>query len=220
MTHLYGAALLYVYFFQTAFKLIDKIRDGAITVKRYSQPTAPCDRLIQHDATGGKVKAPLGEYRAGLDPVAFLHTIRAAQSALVAVTAPGIRETPAGASRGRFLAKVPNMWRKGEARPTQAARLRAPRHCRTLKDPFEGIWGDVLVWLQAEPDTKGKALMAILRVEHPDRFTEAHLRTMQRIVKEWREMMAKKLFYAATDADSAEPNGLPGVVLVGAGPKY
>ena len=68
--------------------------------------------------------------------------------------------------------------------------------------------------------SKWKALMAILRVEHPDRFTEAHLRTMRRIVKEWRGMMAKKLVYAATHEDSAETNGLPGVALVGAGPKH
>ena len=166
------------------------------------------------------MKAPLGEYRAGLDPVAFFHTIREAQSALVAATTSEVRETPAGASRGRFLAKLPSMWRKGEERPTQAARVRGPRHWRTLKDPFVGIWGDALVSLQAEPDNKGKGLMAILRVEHPDRFTEAHLRTMRRIVKEWRGMMAKKLVYAATHEDSAEPNGLPGVALVGAGPKH
>ena len=108
MTHLYGAARLYVYFFQPSFKLIDKIRDGAITVKRYGcQPTAPCDRLIQHDATGGKVKAPLGEYRAGLDPAAFMHTIREAQSALVAATAPKVRETPAGASRAGSFPSCP-----------------------------------------------------------------------------------------------------------------
>ena len=182
LTHLYGATRLYVYFFQPSFKLIDKIRDGAITVKRYScQPTAPCDRLIQHDATGNKVKAPPGEYRAGLDPVAFFHTIREAQSALVAATTSEVRETPAGASRGRFLAKLPSMWRKGEERPTQAARVSGPRHWRTLKDPFVGIWGDALVSLQAEPDNKGKGLMAILRAEHPDRFTEAHPRTMRRI---------------------------------------
>ena len=33
-------------------------------------------------------------------------------------------------------------------------------------------------------------------------------------------MMAKKLVYAATDEDSAKPNGLPGAALVGAGPKH
>ena len=64
--------------------------------------------------------------------------------------------------------------------------MRGRRHWRTLEDPSVGIWGDVLVSLQAEPDTKWKALMTIMRVEHPDRFTEAHLRTMQSRVKEWR----------------------------------
>ena len=98
--------------------------------------------------------------------------------------------------------------------------MRALRHWRTLKDPFECIWGDVWVSLRAEPDTKWKTLMAILQVEHPDRFTEAHLRTVQRKAKEWRGMTAEKLFYAATDVDSAEPNGLPGMALVGAGPKH
>ena len=94
------------------------------------------------------------------------------------------------------------------------------RHWRTLEDPFECIWGDVLGSLQAEPDTKWKALMAIMRGEHPARLTEAHLRTMQSRVKEWGGMMAKKLVYAATDEDSAEPNGLRGMALVGAGPKH
>ena len=75
-TYLLGRASVRLFLFQPSFKLIDKIRDGAITVKGYScQPTASCDRLIQHDATGDKVNAPLGEYRAGLDMVVFLHTI-------------------------------------------------------------------------------------------------------------------------------------------------
>ena len=171
MAHLYAAVRLYVNFFQPSFKLIDKTRDGAITVKHYSQPTRPCDRLVQHDATGDEVQASLRENRAGLDPVALLHTISEAQSTFVAATAPEIRETPAGESLGRFLAKLPSLWRQGEARPANPARVRGPRHWRTRKDPFEGVWGDVLVLLQAEPDTTGKALMARLQSERPDRFT-------------------------------------------------
>ena len=42
---------------------------------------------------------------------------------------------------------------------------------------------------------------------------------MQRRVKEWRGIMAKKLVYADTDEDSAEPNGLPEPALVGADTK-
>ena len=171
--HLYGALRLYVNFFQPSFKLIDKTRYGATTVKRYSPPTMPCDRLIQQDETSDEMRAALTEYRARLDPVLLLHTIREAQSALVAATTPEVRETPSGESLSRFLAKLPRLWCQGEVQPTHAARVRGPRHWRTRKDPFEGVWGNVLVWLQAEPGAAGKALMARLQSEHPDRFTTA-----------------------------------------------
>ena len=98
----------------------------------------------------------LEEYRAGLDPVFLLHTIREAQSALVAATSPELRDTPQGDGLDRFLAKLPSLWRQGETRPTHAAQVRSTRHWRTRKDPFEGVWSDVLLWLQAEPDARGR----------------------------------------------------------------
>ena len=79
--------------------------------------------------------------------------------------------------------------------------------------------GKVLVWLHAEPDATGKALMARLQLEHPDRFTEVQLRTMQRRVKEWRGIMAKKLVYAGTDEASAASSRLPELALIGADSK-
>ena len=123
MAHLYGALHLYVNFFQPSFKLIDKTRDGATTVKRYSPPTTSCDRLIQHDETNDEMRAALKEYR---------------------------------------------------------ARLQA---------------------------------------EHPDRFSAAQLRTMQRRVKQWRGIMAKELVYAGTEETFAEPRGLPELALIGADSK-
>ena len=168
MAHLYKALRLYVNFFHPSVKLIDKTRDGATTLRHYSQPTAPCDRLIQHDTTVDEMTAALQTHRAKLDPVLLLHTIREAQSALVAATSPEVRETPAGESLERFLAKFPSLWRQGEVRPTHAARVRAPLHWRTIKDSFEGVWGDLLVWLQAEPDVTGKTLIARLWSNHPD----------------------------------------------------
>ena len=215
MAHLYGAVRLYVNFFQPSFKLIDKTRGGATTVKRYSQPSTPCDRLIGHDAIGDDARAVLREYRAMLDPVLLLHTIREAQSALVAAMSPEVRETPSGESLERFLAKMPRLWRQGEVRPTHAVRVRGSRHWRTRKDPFEGVWGDVLVWLQAEPDASGKTLVARLQSEHPDRFSEAQLRTMQRRVKEWRGIMAKNMVYAG-GGQAARPGELQELTLSGA----
>ena len=106
MAHLYEALRLYVNFFQPSFKLIDKTWDDATTVKHCSQPTTPCDRLIQHAETSDEVKDALKEYQARLDPVLLLHTIREAQSALVATTAPKVRETPLKEWRGILVKKL------------------------------------------------------------------------------------------------------------------
>ena len=107
MVHRYKAVRLHVNYFQSSFKLVEKTRDGASVVKRYSPPTTPCDRLMQHDTVSAKLMAKLSEFRAGLDPVSLLHTIREAQSALVAVTSPDFSETPHGESLDRFLAGYP-----------------------------------------------------------------------------------------------------------------
>ena len=88
MVHLYKAVRLHVNYFQPSFKLLEKIRDGARVIKRYSPPATPCDRLMQHDETSVVVKNELREYRAGLDPVALLRSIREAQSAMAAMSSP------------------------------------------------------------------------------------------------------------------------------------
>ncbi len=77
----------------------------------------------------------------------------------------------------------------------------------------------MLVWLQTEPDAASKALMARLQPEHPDRFSEAQLRTMQHRVKEWRGIMAKELVYAGTAEPFVEPIRLPELALIGVGPR-
>ena len=61
--------------------------------------------------------------------------------------------------------------------------------------------------------------MARLQSKHPDRFTEAQLRTMQRRLKEWRGIMAKELVYAGTADTFSEPNRLPELTLIGADPR-
>ena len=82
MVYPYGAVRRYVNYFQPSFKLVEKTRHGSKVVKWYSPPATPCDRLMQHDAVGVEMKTALSEYRGKLDPVALLHAIREAQSAL------------------------------------------------------------------------------------------------------------------------------------------
>ena len=171
MVHLYKAVRLHMNYFQLSLKLLEKIGDGARVIKRYSPPATPCDRGMQHDKISATVKKELREYRAGLDPAVLLSSIREAQSAMAAMSSPQLQETPHGESIDRFPARLPTLWQQGEARPTHKARVRPPRHWRTRKDPFEGVWCDVLLWLQKDPGTNAKDLLARLRSAHPGRFS-------------------------------------------------
>ena len=88
IAHRHGVMRRYVNYFQPSFKLVEKTRNGSVTTKRYSPPATPCDRVIRHEAVSAGTKAALSERRAAfcssssVDPVALLHAIREAQSAL------------------------------------------------------------------------------------------------------------------------------------------
>ena len=174
---------------------------------------------MQHDAVSVEMKAALSEYRVQLDPVALLHAIREAQSALAAVTSPAIRPTPSGESLEQFLAKLPDWWRQDTAHTSRERRVQPPRTWRTRPDPFEGVWCDVLSWLQEDPDASAVVLLGRLQEAEPDRFSRAHLRTLQRRVQQWRGIMAKKLVYATAGEPMAGPAAMPELALVGRDPR-
>ena len=88
IAHLHGVMRLYVNCFQPSFKLLEKTRNGSVVTKRYSPPATPCDRVMRHDAFSAEAKAAVSERRATLDPVALLHAIREAQSALRGARVP------------------------------------------------------------------------------------------------------------------------------------
>ena len=94
-----------------------------------------------------------------MDPVALLHSVRETQSALASIVSPEVRPTPTGESLERLLAKLPDRWRQDEEAALRPAKVRAPHNWRTRKDPFEGVWCDVLGWLQEDPDASAVALL-------------------------------------------------------------
>jgi len=214
LAHLYQAARLYVNYFQPSFKLRKKMRDGARVRRSYDQPATPCDRLLRHPAVEDQIKERLRLQRSELDPVELLHRIREGQAALAAlVSTDGSLQGPGRESLDQFLAQLPRLWQAGEVRPTHRAQPTKPRHWRTRKDPFEAVWYDVLRWLQHDPDATAKALFYRLQREYPGRFPDGQLRTLQRRVRQWREIMARKLVYTCMNekAETAE------IGVVGAG---
>ena len=93
-----------------------------------------------------EVNRGLENSRARLDPMSLLHTIRGAQSALVAVNANESANVPNSESLEHFLSRLPELWRKGEVRPTHISEdgRSAPRTWRSRPDTSEGVWCEIL----------------------------------------------------------------------------
>lgn len=196
LAHLYHALRLYVNYFQPSFKLKAKTREGSRVKKSYFDPATPCERLLGDERVDEAVKASLRRERAPLDPVELLHRIRGAQSSIVSLS----RSEPGGDDRSdgleEFLAQLPRLWESGEARPTHRKTPGKPRDWRTRSDPFEGVWPQVLEWLEQASDATATVLFERLQAEHPGRFEGGQLRTLQRRLRGWRQVMAKHLVYS------------------------
>ena len=69
---------------------------------------------------------------------------------------------------------------------------------RTRKDPFEDVWPQVEEQLRLNPGLQGKTVFQWLQREHPDKFEDGQLRTLQRRIKQWRatEGPPKEVFFS------------------------
>jgi Integrase core domain len=202
----YRIVRLYVNYFQPSFKLLSKTRDGAKIKKRYHKPATPCERLLAHASVSDAAKEALRAELAPLDPAGLLHQIREGQAALAALGSGDLSHGPERQSLEDFLAKLPQLWREGEVRPTHRCEASSPRTWRTRKDPFEEVWPEILVWLQRDPDSTAKFLLGRLQGAYPNQYTDGLLRTLQRRIREWRYVMARSLVHGVDGcADGDEP---------------
>ena len=193
LARLYGAARLYVNFFQPSFKLKEKTRQGAKVKKAYHPPATPCDRLLEHPTVSDDVKARLLEQRVCLDPLALLHKIRECQASLATMAGRTVPEETQRADVDEFLRALPLLWKDGEARPTHRTKPKPARTWRTRKDPFASVWYEAVTWLERHPEATARQLFDELRSSHPDDFSNGQLRTLQRRVRDWRTQQARAL---------------------------
>ena len=198
LARLYSAARLFVNVFQPSFKLAEKTRIGARVRKRYHAPETPCGRLLASDAIPATMKERLRALLGTLDPLGLLDEIRAVQHHLAGLAAGAtVHPMPQrDADLDGFLRSLALAWRAGEVRPTHQPRKRPPRHWRTRRDPFESTWPRVVEWLEAEPHRTAKELFDRLRREHPEMFPPGQLWTLQRRVRDWRRLAARRLILA------------------------
>ncbi|NVB36387.1 IS21 family transposase [Pseudenhygromyxa sp. WMMC2535] len=93
----------------------------------------------------------------------------------------------AAAAAAGMSVRSARKWQSGPL-PSQT---KEPRHWRTRKDPFEGVWEEKIVPLlerDKEGELEAKTLLKQLIEEKPERFNQGQLRTMQRRVRDWRAL--------------------------------
>jgi hypothetical protein len=74
---------------------------------------------------------------------------------------------------------------------------KADRNWRTRPDPFADVWEEVRELVEANPGLEAKTLFESLQRQHPGRFRDGQLRTLQRRMKHWRgtEGPGKEVFF-------------------------
>ena len=73
------------------------------------------------------------------------------------------------------------------------SQLKQPRSYRTRQDPFERDWLQLEQMLQAAPELEATTLFEWLCDQHPGRYQENQLRTLQRRVADWRALHQSRL---------------------------
>ncbi len=208
LARLYSASRLFVNFFQPSFKLAEKSRVGARVSKRYHAPETPCARLLASPSIDERMKERLRAILVTLDPLRLLDEIRTVQEHLAGLARGEVLHVlpHRDADLDRFLRSLATAWKEGEVRPTHRPGPKPERHWRTRRDPFEEVWPRVVGWLEAEPELTAKEALHRLRTEGLGEFPDGQLRTLQRRVKEWRHLAARRLvFTMPTPFASAAP---------------
>ena len=64
--------------------------------------------------------------------------------------------------------------------------MKQPRSWRTRLDPFAEDWPLIAEMLAGAPELEGRTVLEVLEIKRPGRYSESHLRTLQRRIRRWR----------------------------------
>jgi hypothetical protein len=204
----YRALRLYVNFFQPSMKLREKRRDGMALQRRYDRAQTPWQRLLASGVLDAASTARLTGIFQRLDPVrlrrqletlldalwrhaAFVSPISPAGAHLAPTPGPlvAFQHAACGTPAAAPLPPEPpdlGVTATGRRRYRQTHKYAGPRWWRTRADPFADVWDEVAARLAADPTRTAKGLFRELQAQHPGRFPDIQLRTLQRRVQQWR----------------------------------
>ena len=202
LARLYAAARLHTNLLQPSFKLREKVRVGARVTKRWHPPVTPAERALASGRLDAESLVRIRDLRRRADPVIALAAIRAAQAELgKRVDQRGIAPAPKASSIiVDLVGSVAAAERDGERREIHRRPYRRVKPVPRRPSMLDPHRADIEGWLEVQPAMTAVEVLARLKQHHPDRFTDNHLRTIQRMVKSWRALEAKKIIHSTTAA--------------------
>ena len=214
LAELYRSVRLFVNFFQPSFKLAEKERDGAKVRKRYHRPATPHQRLLADPRTSEETRLRVDAVHATLDPIRLLQDIRVLQRRLVEIADTPLADdasAPTTPTLEQFMSGLRTAWRETEIRPTARLKEKAKRE-RRRPDPFAAVTEQLRLWFEAEPWRTSRELLERLQADHPGRFPDGQVRTLQRRMKTWRRDVAHTMVFGRLAAADPVQSDIAGTV--------
>ena len=218
MARLYAAARLHVNFFQPSFKLKEKRREGAKVIKRYHAPATPYERALTHPRLSKAIKRRLRETYRGLDPVALLAEMRAAQEELgERIGKRGLAAaTGASAADPLVFARSLGTASVGEVRATHRVRKRRYKKRIRMPSKLDPHLATIESWLAAEPQLTALAIVRRLAPIDPATFSDKQHSIVQRLLRSLRRTAAETVIAIATQqASTLRPGPVDGTECYG-----
>ena len=195
LTELYRALRLYVNCFQPSMKLLSKQREGKKVRYVYDPAKTPLQRLLLSGVLPARKQQELTKVAKALDPIGLFQQLVHLQQAVFrcAVGCSPFVSSPLSAPLHVFSVERCTEGKLPEERnapdPTtgletlyheQERRKRVLGWRRTHKDPFEEEWGQILSWLQANPERSSGDIFRELQRRSHGRYQPLQIRTLQR----------------------------------------
>jgi hypothetical protein len=186
MARLYAAARLHVNFFQPSFKLKEKRREGAKVIKRYHVPATPYERALAHPQLSKAIKRRLRETYRGLDPVALLAEIRAAQDELgerIGKRGLAAAAAPFPADPLEFARSLGTTAKTAEVRATHRRPKRRYKKRIRMPSKLDPHLVTIESWLATEPQITALAIVRRLAAIDPATFSDKQHSIVQRLIR-------------------------------------
>lgn len=183
MCELYSILRLYINFFQPTLKLIDKVRIGSKTIKKYDKAKTPYQRVIASHHVTDKTKARLTDQYKELDPILLKKKLINLQEKLWQYAwkdeIKTVSELTSLEEEQAPLPKGPRLYRKTK-KPSR------PHDWKTRSHPLDNVMEFIELEVKLNPEVVAKTVLKKLMEKRPSEFCKSHLRTLQRRLNEFR----------------------------------